>query len=57
MAAGSNPPARPLVFVAQAGGAVRGSSTHTGLISGSHGTLLINPLMLCGARTDRETDK
>ena len=56
MAAGSNPPARPLVFDAQAGCAVSGS-THTGLISGSHRTLLITLLMLCGANMDRETDK
>lgn len=56
MAAGSNPLARPLVFATQAGSAVSGS-THTGLISGSHRALLITLLMLCSARTDRETDK
>lgn len=53
MAAGSNPPARPLVFATQAGSAVSGS-THTGLISDSHRAILITPLMLCGAGTDGE---
>lgn len=55
MAAGSNPPASPLVFVAQAGSA----HTHTGLIGGGggHGALLMTPLMLCSAGTGRETDK
>ncbi len=56
MAAGSNPPARPLVFATQAGSAVSGS-IHVGLISGSHRAPLITLLMLHGARTDRGTDK
>lgn len=55
-AAGSNPPARPLVFATQAGCAVSGS-THTGLISGSHRAPLITLLMLRAAGTDRGTDK
>lgn len=55
MAAGSNPPARPLVFATQAGSTVSGS-THTGLISDSHRAILITPLTLSGAGTDRETN-
>ena len=50
-AAGSNPPARPLVFATQAGCAVSGS-TQTGLISGSHRAPLITLLMLRAAGTD-----
>lgn len=56
MAAGSNPPARPLVFATQARRAVSGS-THTGLISGSHRAPLTTLLMFCGAETDREADR
>ena len=60
-AAGSNPPARPLVFATQAGCAVSGS-TQTGLISGSHRAPLITLLMLCaagtdGGGTDKQTDR